>query len=109
MTMIERLEALESKADILFDVLKDHSNSIKAITEILAGMRGNKPWFLSKTVIAGAGTMVIAVIPIFAPQFGLTKDQILNLVSAVATVTGATTIYGRITAKDKIGGKSNEG
>ena len=67
--------------------------------------KDNKPWYLSKTVIAGIVTMIIGV----AGTFGLgaaiegEKDQIVDVVIQIATaLAGLVAVYGRLTAKKKI-------
>lgn len=65
--------------------------------------KDQKPWYLSKTVIAGIITAVIGITSAFGVGIEAEKDAIIDFVLQLATaIAGVVAIYGRMTATKKI-------
>lgn len=79
--------------------LKSKWKEIKKMAE-----KDEKPWYLSKTVIAGMVTVLIGICSALGfVGFEAETDSIAELVLQLTTaVAGAVAIYGRITATKKI-------
>jgi hypothetical protein len=68
-------------------------------------MIASKPWYLSKTVWASLITIASATgalfgMPTSAINAGAAADQLLQTITAVS---GLVALYGRLTAKERIG------
>jgi len=63
-----------------------------------------KPWYLSKTVIASIITVVIGVVGAFGyDELASEKESLTEVVLSLATaIAGAVAIYGRLTATKQI-------
>ncbi|MDP3897256.1 MAG: hypothetical protein Q8Q62_11335 [Mesorhizobium sp.] len=68
-------------------------------------MNGTKPWYLSRTILASiitiatAGAGIVGV-PVGAIDNGALTDTLLQ---AITAVSGLVAIFGRLSAKDRIG------
>lgn len=68
-------------------------------------MEEKKSWFLSKTVIGGLSAMVIGVGSLVGIDLGAESgvDMEAVLTAAATAIAGLITVYGRVTASQKIG------
>ena len=79
--------------------LKSKIKELKKMAE-----KEEKPWYLSKTVLASIITVVIGIAGAFGIDgLDVEKDQLAEIaLSAATAIAGAIAIYGRVKAKQKI-------
>ncbi len=72
---------------------------------LIMAAKENKPWYLSKTVLAGIVTMVIGIAGAFGFGAALEgeKDMLIDTVLQITTaVAGIVAVYGRLTAEKEL-------
>ena len=68
-------------------------------------MTESKPWYLSRTIWASLVTIVTAAAGIFGvPVTGIDNAALTDtLLQAIAAISGLVAIFGRMSAKERIG------
>ncbi len=68
-------------------------------------MKTSKPWYLSKTILASIITIAMAAAGLVGfPVAGIDKGALSEtLIQAITAISGLLAIFGRLSAKERIG------